>query len=189
MKKYLKQIENLLAENKTTGTNHSPDMIQYTRLNLQRMERWMKTGEISEQNKNEMKNISTAQRWVILTEAWCGDAAHSMPFIFKLAELNPLIRFEWKLRDEHLDLMEQYLTNGARSIPKLIVYNEQGNELFNWGPRPQHIQEKFLEMKKNNLPYADRNLELQKLYNADKGASVQNEIVSLLKKNTEPKKM
>lgn len=184
MQNYLELIKKLLAENKTTGTNHAEDMLNYTRLNLQRMERWLKTVKINAETETIIKNISSPQKWVVLTEAWCGDAAHSMPVLYLLSKSNPLIEFEWKLRDENLELMDQYLTNGGRSIPKLIVYNQNGEELFNWGPRPKHIQEKYLEMRKNNLAYTDINIELQKLYNEDKAETIQKEMTALLTRVT-----
>lgn len=178
MKSYLDKITQLLAENKTTGENHSEQMLHYTRLNLSRMKRWESKGELLEETKAAIKNIKTKQEWIVLTEAWCGDAAHSISFISKMADLNPNIELKIKLRDENLDLMDQYLTNGGRSIPKLIVKNKDGLDLFDWGPRPSKIQETYLSLKKNNIPYDQISLETQKLYNADKGVSIQKEIIS-----------
>ena len=91
-----------------------------------------------------------------------------------------MISFEWKWRDENLELMDQFLTNGGRSIPKLIVYNEKDEVLFDWGPRPQTIQTAYLKMKAENKPYEEISIELQKMYNADKGVSSQSEILAKL---------
>lgn len=182
MQDYLTLIEKLLSENKTTGTNHSEFYLNYTKLNLQRMQRWLKTADLSSEVIEVISNIKTKQHWVILTEAWCGDAAHSLPIIYKMSALNPLIQFAWKLRDENEELMNKYLTNGGKSIPKLIVYDDKGNELFNWGPRPSALQETYLQLKKEAKSFDDINLVLQKFYNDDKGKSVQKEIVTMLRK-------
>ena len=182
MQDYLTLIEKLISENKTTGTNHSEFYVNYTKLNLQRMQRWLKTAVLSTETTEVISSIKTKQHWVILTEGWCGDAAHSLPIIYKMSALNPLIQFEWKLRDENEDLMNQYLTNGGKSIPKLIVYNDKGEELFNWGPRPAELQEIYLQLKKEEKSFDDINLVLQKFYNDDKGKSVQKEICALLRK-------
>ena len=90
--------------------------------------------------------------------------------------------FQLLLLDENEDLMNQYLTNGGKSIPKLIVYNDKGEELFNWGPRPAELQEIYLQLKKEEKSFDDINLVLQKFYNDDKGKSVQKEICALLRK-------
>lgn len=178
MKDYIQLIETLLADNKTTGENHSEAMIHYTKMNLKRLERWLSKGELSEDTKATMAKITQKQHWIVLTEAWCGDAAHSLGFIHKMAELNPNVTLEWKLRDENLGLMDDYLTNGGRSIPKLIVRDENGNDLFDWGPRPKHIQKQYLELRAQGTPYENISIELQKLYNKDKGITIQQEITS-----------
>ncbi|MGB1104144.1 MAG: thioredoxin family protein [Crocinitomicaceae bacterium] len=183
MEKYTALITGLLAQDKTTGDNHSEAMIHYTRMNLKRLNRWMSKGELIPEAKSVIKSIDKPQYWTVLTEAWCGDAAHALGFLWKMASLNDQIHFEWKLRDQNLDLMDQYLTNGGRSIPKLIVRNANGEDLFDWGPRPAHIQKAYLKMRENNLPYSEISIELQKLYNADKGESTQQEILALIEQN------
>lgn len=180
MKTYIALIKTLLEQNKTTGTNHSEAYLHYSRMNLKRLERWLAKGELLPKTVETIAAIDQKQHWVVLTEAWCGDAAHSLGFISKMTDLNDLITFEWKLRDENLDLMDKHLTNGGRSIPKLIVYNHTGNELFDWGPRPAPIQAAYLNMKKQDLPYDEISVELQKMYNADKGIGIQTEIIEKL---------
>lgn len=183
MKNYINQIEQLLAQNKTTGNNHSAEMLHYTRMNLARLKRWLSKGVILEEAKKVMQSITNQQHWIIITEAWCGDAAHSIAFIQKIADLTPLVSVTYKLRDENLELIDQYLTNGGRSIPKLIARDKNGNDLFDWGPRPAHIQKKYKEMKAKEIPYAEISIELQKCYNKDKGVSIQQEIITRIKDN------
>ena len=75
MKEYLDTIKALLKENKTTGGNHSEAMLHYSKMNLSRMKRWMKSGVVNPELEEAVKAISEPQTWVVLTEAWCGDAA------------------------------------------------------------------------------------------------------------------
>ena len=173
-------IQDLAEKNQTTGENKSDAYINYTQLSARRMKRWDKVGKLLPETIAAINNITQKQKWVVLTESWCGDAAHAYMFIQKMADLNENIELEWKLRDENLGLMDQYLTNGGRSIPKLIAFDEHQNELFNWGPRPKHIQEAYLKMREENLPYDELSVELQKLYNADKGESMQKELLKLM---------
>jgi len=180
MKEYLDTIKALLKENKTTGENHSEAMLHYSKMNLSRMKRWMKAGVMNPELEEAVKAISEPQTWVVLTEAWCGDAAHTVPFMALLAELNPNITLDIKMRDENLDLMDKYLTKGGRSIPKMIAFNVSEQEVFNWGPRPKKMQEAFYEMKELNLPYSEVSESLQKMYNKDKGILFQEEFLGLL---------
>lgn len=176
-------IYELLAEEKTTGTNHSESYLNYTRMNVQRMNRWDKTAKISPELEKIVTSISSPQVWLVITEAWCGDAAQSLPFIAKLAELNPLIKLKFVLRDENPALMDAYLTEGARSIPILIGLDEDlGKELFVWGPRPEYLQNRLKAYKldpQNITPkeFADGT---HLWYARDKNQSLEKELTPLL---------
>ncbi|MCE2682781.1 MAG: thioredoxin family protein, partial [Cryomorphaceae bacterium] len=100
-----------------------PHFVEYTKLNHSRMHRWEKTGKLTEECISTIQSISTPMHWILITEPWCGDAAHSVPFLAKMAEENPLIHLEIQLRDSEGSEIESYLTNGGKSIPILIVRN------------------------------------------------------------------
>ena len=145
---YRGMIDQLLAEEKTTGSNHSESYLNYTKMNVQRMNRWDKVAKVTPELEKTIVSISDPQVWVVITEAWCGDAAQSLPFIAKLAELNPLIKLKFVLRDENPELMDAYLTEGARSIPILIgLSGDLSRELFVWGPRPEFLQDRLKAYK------------------------------------------
>ena len=143
---YRKLINDLLKEGKTTSNNHSESLIEYTKVNVQRMNRLDKTTDINEDLKREIADLEKKMIWVILAEAWCGDVAQNLPVIAKIADLSQNIDLKLILRDENLEVMDEYLTNGGRSIPKLI-YLDSGTleELGTWGPRPEEVQERFLK--------------------------------------------
>ncbi len=145
---YREMIDQLLEEDKTTGVNHSESYIDYTRMNVQRMNRWDKTAKISFELERIVTSISSPQVWLVITEAWCGDAAQTIPFMAKLADINPLITLRLVLRDENPELMEAYLTEGARSIPILIgLTGDLSKELFIWGPKPEFLKNRLKAYK------------------------------------------
>jgi hypothetical protein len=130
----------LVVENRTTGSNQSEAYLDYTRMCLQRMRRWDKTAKVSLEMEDLIRFISEAQVWLVITEAWCGDGSQSIPYLAKLADLNPLIDLKIIMRDEYPEIMDAYLTNGARSIPKLIAFTKDLKvELFTWGPKPDYL--------------------------------------------------
>lgn len=145
---YRDTIDQLLAENKTTGSNHDESYLNYTKMNVQRMNRWDKTAKISPELVQIVTSISSPQVWLVITEAWCGDAAQTIPFMAKLAELNPLIELKLVLRDENPELMNAYLTAGARSIPVMIgLSGDLSQELFIWGPKPEFLKNRLKAYK------------------------------------------
>ena len=178
---YMLLMEQLVREGRTTGPKQSEDLTHYTKLNLHRMQRLNKTVVLNEELKNAMEDIHISQTWYILTEAWCGDAAQILPILMFAAAISPPIEVKLLLRDENLDLMEDYLTNGGRSIPKLIAVDRDFNELLNWGPRPAGAQALLYAYKADPAKsYSEFSEEIQRWYIADKGQSLQKELLNLV---------
>ena len=178
---YMLLMEKVVLENRTTGLKQSDELNYYTRLNLSRMQRLNKKITIGEELKLAVDEFQTPQTWFILTEAWCGDAAQNIPVIAALALSNPMITVKLLLRDENPEIMDAYLTNGGRSIPKLIAVDEEFNELFTWGPRPAQAQQMLQEYKANPVKsYKEFSEDIQRWYIADKTASIQKELKVLL---------
>lgn len=174
---YIAYFNDLLtAENPPTPYDNEAYM-NYVTLNNSRQERWLKKGKLNEEVIKKIKAIDTRQVWSVITEPWCGDASHSVPFFYLLSKENPLIDFRIILRDTAPFMIEQYLTNGGKSIPKVIIQDHQGKDIFVWGPRPAAAQELYLSMKNANLPFEEQKIKLQQWYNKDKGATLQEEIM------------
>ncbi|RMF55622.1 MAG: thioredoxin family protein [Calditrichaeota bacterium] len=161
-------------------TPEDDEQLYYTRLNYQRTSRIQKTYQVSERLKELLQGINQPQLWMVLTEAWCGDSAQTLPILAKMTECNPNIQLRILLRDENLDIMDQYLTNGTRGIPKLVAFDEVGNELFTWGPRPREAAELYRQLKAEGKEKEEIYLELHKWYAKDRGKSVEKEFMKIL---------
>jgi len=178
---YKDLVKTLLLEAKSTGPNQSEDLTNYSLLNDKRMKRLDKTIKTLDDTKQFLKTIKSPQTWLVLTEGWCGDAAQNLPVIHKMAEVNSNINLQLVLRDENLELMDLFLTNGGRSIPKLIALDKDLNILFTWGPRPQTATNMVLDYKtKHGSLDAQFKQDLQVWYNKDKGESIQNDFKELI---------
>lgn len=178
---YHQLYQEQVANGQTSGLDQSEGLIAYTKLNFSRLKRSYKSTEIANETKAMLEKISTPLTWLVLTETWCGDAAQNIPVLAKMAELNPAISLKLIFRDENPEVMDNFLTNGSKSIPKLICVNENLEVLGTWGPRPAAIQSWFVEEK--NKPTTDMDqlkIDLQQKYNADKGQSLQSELMELL---------
>jgi hypothetical protein len=120
--------------------------------------------------------------WVVLAESWCADAAQNLPVFAKIAEGNPNVKLRILLRDENPEIMNQYLTNGSKSIPKLICLDENLNELGTWGPRPKFLQDWLYENKTNpKMEMSELKEQFQIWYTKDKGQTLQKEMILLMK--------
>jgi hypothetical protein len=159
---------------------NDPHYMNYVKLNHSREQRWLKVGILNEDTLHAVKNIQTGQLWTVITEPWCGDAAHTLPFLQRLAAHNPLIKVDYQLRDSPPYLIDHYLTNGKKSIPKLIITEMGKKEPAIWGPRPAACQLLFEQLRNNHVDADEVKIELQKWYNDDKGESFQRELFNLI---------
>lgn len=185
---YRTKVDELFAQGKTTGDNHSEAMMNYTKLNIFRMKRLDKTTRLSENTIALIQKENRKITWLVITEAWCGDAAQIIPVLNKLAIENDNIDLKMILRDENLAIMDQFLTNGTRSIPIVIVLDSETLEVLNsWGPRPVEVQNMVMEAKSNATNNPENSQEIwdeakknaQIWYTKDKSKTIQKEILEM----------
>ena len=182
-KEYRNHATNLILANKVTGNQQSDDLLHYAQLNEARMNRLEKTIEIEDDIKLVLSNLKKEQIWLVITESWCGDAAQILPIIYKMSQLSQTISLRIVLRDANEDLMQQFLTNGGKAIPKLIFIEKESMHVFgDFGPRPIPAI-KLITDYKTKFGVIDQTIKtnLQKWYLQDKGISTQKEIVAFLK--------
>ncbi len=175
---YKRLFDEILANPTPAHPYDAVEYMSYTKLNRSRMRRWDKQLAPDELMISELNQIASPQHWVIISEPWCGDAAHIIPFLIHMTQQNTLISYEIQLRDTAPFLIESYLTNGSRSIPKLIVRDDMGKDIFAWGPRPVGSQQLMEQMKAGNADFETIKIALQNWYNNDKGRSLYRELLA-----------
>ncbi len=183
---YMGFTEKLIAEGRTTGPIQSDAMVHYTKMNLVRMQRLNKTIKLDPILVEAVEVTGDRYSWTIITEPWCGDAAQNVPVLAALAAQNPGTNLTLVLRDDNLDLMDRFLTNGGRSIPKLLICDKRsGDVVATWGPRPALVQQMVMDYKKmdhdSRPPYTELVEVLQNWYNKDKNRTLQQEMLDVLK--------
>lgn len=178
---YRNLATDLIAQGKSTGHEQSEDLLHYSELNEARMNRLEKTITIADEVKTKLENLDKNYIWLVLAESWCGDAAQILPVIYKMSEASEKITLKIALRDDNDTLMQEFLTNGGRAIPKLIVLDATTLEIIaDWGPRPHGAKQLILDYKATyGIVDENAKIALQKWYLLDKGREIQNEIIAL----------
>jgi len=154
------------------------------KLNFHRMTRIEKYYVVPDELKLVFQNIDMPQTWMIISETWCGDSAQNIPYIAKMTDLNSNIDLKIILRDTNPEIMDQYLTNGTKSIPILAAFNEEGEELFKWGPRPQEAKKLIADLIKQGV---EKNMRVEKLhlwYGRNRGKNLEAEFMEILRSIT-----
>ena len=180
---YRKLVTDLLRENKSTGHEQSEALTHYSSLNEARMHRLDKTMKIMPEVVSRLQALEQEYIWIVISEGWCGDAAQLLPIFDKMAEQSAgKIDLRIVLRDDNEELMNHFLTNKAKSIPKLIVINkETSSALAHWGPRPNGAVELIANYKKEHGVIDETiKADLQLWYLHDKGLSTQSELIDMM---------
>jgi len=182
---YLDYSGNLfIKNNRTTSeseTYNSQEILDYTKLNFARIKRVGKQLNLSDDINKTITKLPVQWRWIMLVESWCGDVAQVGPVIAEIAASTDLIEFSIVLRDRNIDLMDQFLTNGGRAIPKLICLNANTYKVVgSWGPRPQILQELMNSWATEELTLMQKAERLHKWYADDHTTNTQLELNTIL---------
>ncbi|MCB9195515.1 MAG: thioredoxin family protein [Flavobacteriales bacterium] len=178
---YTKEVEELFEKGVATGSVQNEQKLSATKINISRIKRLNKTYKVSSELEAIVNDLPV-MKWIVFSEGWCGDSAQCVPLINKIAEINPSIGLKIVLRDENMNFMNQYLTNGSAAIPKLVAFDKEGNEVFTWGARPTRIQQMVADYKsKYTLEDKDEfNKNLHFWYAKDKGESLEVDFIERL---------
>lgn len=177
---YTELVKQLVSGGKTTGPEQTEVRINFTKLNASRMRRLDKTLVIPEKAMRSFKNIDKKQTWLVIMESWCADGAQTIPVLNKICEVVPGLDLRIVMRDENPELMDLFLTDGTRSIPKLIILDNELNVAHTWGPRSRTAANMVAAYKSQNGKIDDAFKEfLQVWYNKDKGTAIIEDLVEL----------
>lgn len=180
---YQALFEDIVARAEPYGPPGGGYGADYTKLNLARTRRIRKTMKVLPEVRTVMED-APPQTWLVITEPWCGDSAQNLPVLEALAALAPAITVRIVLRDSTA-IIDGYLTNGGRSIPKLVAFDPATEQvLFTWGPRPAGASELVMGEKRKPLDEQRSKDELaealHRWYNGDGGMGVQQEMAVLV---------
>lgn len=171
----------IAEERVTNNPDKNDDHQEYYELGLQRMHRTLKTFKIDEAQLETLKAKNFQGKILIISEPWCGDASATVPAVSKFFEAAN-IDTKIFLRDSDISLIDQFLTDGTQSIPKIIILNEDFTVKNSWGPRPQHGMELLKKFKENPKEYPREEFynNLQVYYAKNRGKDAIDEILNLI---------
>lgn len=165
------------AENPVEGDEKN----EYYELGLQRMDRTLKTFKLNQESLEKLKAKNFTGKILIISEPWCGDASATVPAVSKFFEAagNEVKIF---LRDDDTSLIDQFLTDGTQSIPKILILDEDLTVQNVWGPRPEYGTQLLKKFKQDEAAYPREDFynDLQVYYAKNRGADAIEEILNLI---------
>ncbi|MGH7510297.1 MAG: thioredoxin family protein [Gemmatimonadales bacterium] len=116
------------------------------------------------------------RKLLVIAEDWCGDASNTVPVVARLADLVPGLELRVIMRDAYPEVMDQYLTNGSRSIPIVIALDESFQEIGHWGPRPAELQA-WVMASLGTMPKTELYPKVRQWYARDRGETTLREVL------------
>jgi hypothetical protein len=136
----------------------------------------------SDSIKQQTNKQKTTLNVYIIMENWCGSSAGNVPYIVKLLSENPLIKITIVLRDTNIEFMDEYLTNGKRSIPKVIGFDDDGNEKFVWGSASKMQAEFAATVQARNIDFQDFVKEIQAWFVENNAKAIESDFLEIFEK-------
>jgi hypothetical protein len=134
-------------------------------------------------------NKSLPVKVLVITEPWCGDSLALLPVVYKMCEQVPDCDIRIVLRDQHPELMDKFVTHGARAIPIFLFMNSDYELQFQWGPRPKTAKKIFADHKalidSGNMTKSEVIKMIRAFYAKDRGRETAKELLAVLKNNYE----
>lgn len=153
----------------------------YINLNQRRMYRIEKTYRVSERLTAQVQKLQHKTYWLIITESWCGDASQILPVLNQVSAFSEgKIEMKMVYRDQNPELMDVFLTNQSRSIPKVIQLDSHFNLTGVWGPRPNEAQKLVMELKADLVTAENYATILHLWYAKDHQKSIELDVSKLL---------
>ncbi len=123
------------------GMTYDAYKAQMTR-NQERFEANERSLALSEADLAPFKQLPRPVNVLVLAEDWCGDVIANLPILGRIAAESGTLNLRVFLRDQHPDLMDQYLNQGQfRSIPTFVFFDDDFNELGRFIERPASVTE------------------------------------------------
>jgi hypothetical protein len=176
---YQQGINDILS--KPSVNEASEKMRSYTQNNIALMYLYDQTYKLSDKLKTRLE-MAPPTMWLVITEGWCGDAAFNVPMLAAIERALPnKVKLRIFLRDSNLELMDAHLSDGGRSIPKLVIISKAYKKLGTWGPRPEGLQILMKIWKREGLALKELIPKVHEWYNTDATRSIQNELETIIK--------
>ncbi|MBS7334075.1 MAG: thioredoxin family protein [Weeksellaceae bacterium] len=180
---YLEKIEDQLEEQ--IELDDPKELVPYYAINLKQSREIRKNFRYNPGMEKKAKSYNADIKFLIISEGWCEDASQIVPVVDRLAETIG-VECKFVFRDENIELMEEYNTNGSHSIPIIIGVTPDGDEAFRFGPRPAKAMNFTERFKRDPDKYsrADFEEDLDRYYLENHGQDIITEILELIEEYT-----
>jgi hypothetical protein len=120
-----------------------------------------KRATLTDDERKFYSGISRAKYALMRAENWCGDVHRNSPVLARICEAMPGCDLRVFFRDKNLDITDCYLNNGYRSIPVIVFFDKDWNEIVRWIERPHAATQKMYAIRAKTTEVAGPEKEKQ----------------------------
>ena len=111
---------------------------------------------LTEDERKFFSGVKNARYVLMLAENWCGDVHRNSPLVAHIAEAIPNCELRVFLRDQAPDLRDTFLNNGYQSIPVVVFFDKDWNELGRWLERAHAATTKAANIRATTIDVAPK---------------------------------
>jgi Thioredoxin len=179
MEGYQKSVDTLQA-NIATNTESDTKQLEYITNNFNTVKTILKTYEPSASMRAITNKLQEIDVYIIM-ENWCGSSASNVPFVVKILNTIKGAKIHIVPRDANEDFMNLYLSDGKKSIPIVVAFDKNGNELFKWGSSTAAQSEYAKKLQAQNMEFPDFINAMKKWFLENNAEAIEADFLSLLK--------
>jgi hypothetical protein len=103
--------------------------------------------KLTEDERKFFSGVNKVKYALMLAENWCGDVHRNSPLIAHICEAMPGCDLRVFFRDKETDLRDLFLNNGYQSIPVVVFFDQDWNEVGRWIERAHAATGKTLGIR------------------------------------------
>jgi len=111
---------------------------------------------LTDEERKFFSGISGVRYAVMLAENWCGDVHRNSPLLAHICEAMPGCELRVFFRDKEPDLRDAFLNNGYQSIPVIVFFDKDWNEIGRWIERAHAATAKVVGVRAKTLDVAPK---------------------------------
>ena len=111
---------------------------------------------LTEDERKFFSGVTQVRYVLMLAENWCGDVHRNSPLVAHVCEAMPNAELRVFFRDQNLDLTDSFLNNGFRSIPVVVFFDKDWNEIGRWIERAHAASAKVTGIRAKTLDAAPK---------------------------------
>ena len=109
---------------------------------------------LTEEERKAFGGVSHVRYAIMTAENWCGDVHRNSPLIAHVCDAIPGCELRVFFRDQNADLRDSLLNNGYQSIPVVVFFDKNWDEVGRWVERAHAASAKTAIIRAKTLDVA-----------------------------------